>query len=130
MIQTAESRGVYSIGFESLGAQKLAPKGWLTGLGFTWGPFMTTTAKSVIAGNFKPAMVRDGLGRGMLVIAPFGNAVPDAVKTLVISAGDKIGNGYTRSPGRLPTITARSASRTAKHGAATRWAISTGTSRA
>jgi basic membrane lipoprotein Med (substrate-binding protein (PBP1-ABC) superfamily) len=101
VIQTAESRGVYSIGFESLGAQKLAPKGWLTGLGFTWGPFMTTTAKSVIAGNFKPAMVRDGLGRGMLVIAPFGNAVPDAVKTLVISAGDKIGNGYNPFTGPI-----------------------------
>src|SRR5271166_652674 len=32
IIQTAESRGVYSIGFQSLAAQKLAPKGWLTGL--------------------------------------------------------------------------------------------------
>jgi hypothetical protein len=62
---------------------------------------MTTTAKSVIAGNFKPAMVRDGLGRGMLVIAPFGNAVPDAVKTLVISAGDKIGNGYNPFTGPI-----------------------------
>ena len=49
VIQTAEGRGVYSIGFQSIAAQKLAPKFWVTGLGFTWGPFMTSTAKSVIA---------------------------------------------------------------------------------
>ena len=64
VIQIAESRGVYSIGFQSIEARALAPKGWLTGLGFTWGPFMTATAKSVIAGTFKPAMVREGLGEG------------------------------------------------------------------
>src|SRR5271154_5130638 len=54
IIQTAESRGVCSIGFQSTAARTLAPKGWITGLGFTWGPFMTATAKSVIDGNFKP----------------------------------------------------------------------------
>src|ERR1700724_828247 len=57
IIQTAEGRGVYSIGFQSTEARTLAPKGWLTGLGFTWGQFMTATAKSVIDGSFKPAMV-------------------------------------------------------------------------
>src|ERR1700686_687407 len=48
IIQIAESRGVYSIGFQSTEARALAPKGWITGLGFTWGPFMTTTPTSVI----------------------------------------------------------------------------------
>ena len=32
---------------------------------------MTETAKSVIAGTFKPAMVREGLGQ-MMAVAPFG----------------------------------------------------------
>ena len=41
IIQLADSRGVYSIGFQSIEARQLAPKGWITGLGFTWGPFMT-----------------------------------------------------------------------------------------
>ena len=63
VIQAAESRGVHSIGFQSVEARALAPKGWITGLGFTWGPFMTETAKSVMAGTFKPAMVREGLGK-------------------------------------------------------------------
>src|SRR5271167_371824 len=93
IIQTAESRGVYSIGFQSTEARTLAPKGWLTGLGFTWGQFMTATAKSVIAGTFKPAMVRLGLGQGMMAVAPFGPAVPADVQVLVTASAEKIGAG-------------------------------------
>jgi basic membrane protein A and related proteins len=95
IIQVAESRGVHSIGFQSIGARQLAPKGWVTGLGFTWGPFMTETAQSVIAGTFKPAMVRRGLGAGMMAVAPFGAAVPADVRELVTAAADKIAKGYT-----------------------------------
>jgi basic membrane lipoprotein Med (substrate-binding protein (PBP1-ABC) superfamily) len=93
VIQTAESHGVYSIGFQSIAARQLAPKFWLTGLGFTWGPFMTSTAKSVIAGSFKPAMVREGLGE-MMTIAPFGPAVPEATQKWVTAAADKVEKGY------------------------------------
>ena len=94
IIQVAEGRSVYSIGFQSVEARQLVPKGWLTGLGFTWGPFMTATAKSVIAGTFKPAMVREGLGEGMMAVAPFGAAVPADVRELVTAAADRIGKGY------------------------------------
>src|SRR5260370_20054638 len=94
IIQSAESRGVYSIGFQSIEARQLAPKGWLTGLGFTWGPFMTMTAKSVMNGTFKPAMVRLGLGQGLLRAAPFGVAVPPDVRGLVTAAADNIRNGF------------------------------------
>lgn len=100
VIQSAESRGVYSIGFQSLAAQKLAPKGWLTGLGFTWGPFMTETAKSVIAGTFKPAMVRDGLGQ-MIAVAPFGAAVPEPVQALVTASADKVKGGFNPFTGPI-----------------------------
>jgi basic membrane protein A and related proteins len=94
VIQAAESRGVYSIGFQSIEARQLAPKGWLTGLGFTWGAFMTATANSVIAGTFKPAMVRQGLGEGMMTVAPFGAAMPPDVRELVTAAADKIAMGF------------------------------------
>src|SRR5271154_4380217 len=93
VLQTAESRGKYSIGFQSIEAMALAPKGWLTGLGFTWGPFMTETAKSVIAGTFKPAMVRQGLG-SMMAIAPFGAAVPNDVRAMVTAAAEKVEKGF------------------------------------
>jgi basic membrane protein A len=93
ILQVAESRGVYSIGFQSVEARGLAPKGWLTGLGFTWSSFMTAAAKDVMAGTFKPAMVRLGLGEGMMTIAPFGAAVPEATRALVTAAADRIAKG-------------------------------------
>jgi basic membrane protein A and related proteins len=77
VIQTAEGRGVDSIGFQSIEAGALAPKGWVTGLGFAWGPFMTATAKSVMDGTLKPAMVREGFCE-MIAVAPFGPGVPEA----------------------------------------------------
>jgi len=101
VIRVAESRGAYSIGYQSISAMALAPKGWITGLGFTWGPFMTATAKAVMAGAFKPAMVRQGLGEGMMAIAPFGPAVPPDVRAEVTAAADKIGKGYNPFTGPI-----------------------------
>jgi len=101
VIQTAEGKGVYSIGFQSIEARTLAPKYWITGLGFTWGPFMTDIAKSVIAGSFKPAFVRLGLGQGMMAIAPFGPAVPADVQTAVNAAADKVAGGFNPFTGPL-----------------------------
>ena len=100
IIQTAESRGVYSIGFQSLTAAQLAPKGWLTGLGLTWGPFMTGVAKSVIAGTFKPAFVREGLGH-MMAIAPFGPAMPKDAQDMVTAAADKVEKGFNPFTGPI-----------------------------
>src|SRR5512136_3195112 len=37
VIATAESRGVFSIGFQNLAAQQFAPANWVTGTGFTLG---------------------------------------------------------------------------------------------
>jgi basic membrane lipoprotein Med (substrate-binding protein (PBP1-ABC) superfamily) len=101
VIQVAESRGAYSIGFQSIEARALAPKGWLTGLGFTWGPFMTATAKSVIDGSFKPAMVREGLGEGMIAVAPYGAAMPEETRALVDAAADKVAKGYNPFTGPI-----------------------------
>jgi basic membrane protein A len=93
IIQVTESRNKDSIGFQSIAAQKLAPKGWITGLGFTWGPFMTEIAQSVTTGTFKPAMAREGLGQ-MMAIAPFGKAVPADVRALVTASADKVARGF------------------------------------
>ena len=46
------------------------------------------------AGTFKPAFVRQGLGK-MLTIAPFGPAVTPETKTAVLAAADKVEKGFT-----------------------------------
>jgi basic membrane protein A and related proteins len=101
IIQIAENRGVSSIGFQSVEARKLAPKGWICGLGFNWGPYMTETAQQVMAGTFKGTMVRRGLGEKMLVVAPFGDAVPQDVRVAVEGAAAKVAAGFTPFTGPI-----------------------------
>ncbi len=83
VIQTAEARGVYSIGFQSLAAQQFAPEYWITGTGFTFGKTITWMAQSVIDGTWEPAFVRCSIGEGCMALAPFGPKVPAEVKTHV-----------------------------------------------
>ncbi|MBV8030951.1 MAG: BMP family ABC transporter substrate-binding protein [Betaproteobacteria bacterium] len=101
VIQIAENRGIYSIGFQSVEARALAPKGWITGLGFNWAPYMTRTAQEVMAGTFKGKMVREGLKEQMLVLAPFGDAVPQPVRDAVNATAAKIADGFTPFKGPI-----------------------------
>ncbi len=101
IIRVAESRGAYSIGFQSVEARALAPKGWITGLGFTWGPYMTEAARQVLAGTFKGSMVRRGLGEKMLAVAPFGADVPQAVRDKTLEAAARVAAGFTPFTGPL-----------------------------
>jgi basic membrane lipoprotein Med (substrate-binding protein (PBP1-ABC) superfamily) len=105
IIQIAENRGVFSIGFNSVEARQIAPKGWITGLGFDWGPYMTGVARQVMAGSFKGSMVRQGLAEKMLVVAPFGAAVPQPVRDAVLAAADKVAGGFNPFTGPLKDST-------------------------
>ncbi len=81
VVQTAEKRGAYSVGYHYIGAQKFAPKGWISGIAFTWGNLYTRFAKQVMDGTWKSENLLGNLGSDYLTIAPFGPAVPsDAVK--------------------------------------------------
>ena len=101
IIQTAEARGAMSIGFQSIESRKLAPKGWITGLGFTWGKFMTQVAQSVIDGAFKPGFVRQGIAEGMMGVAPFGPKVPADVQKLVNDAVASLAKGFNPFTGPI-----------------------------
>jgi basic membrane lipoprotein Med (substrate-binding protein (PBP1-ABC) superfamily) len=83
VISTAESRSVYSIGFQSLEAQKFAPDYWISGTGFTLGDKLTWVASTVIDGTWKPIFKRWGIAEGGMAVAPFGPKVPQKVKDAV-----------------------------------------------
>jgi basic membrane lipoprotein Med (substrate-binding protein (PBP1-ABC) superfamily) len=100
IIQTAESRGAMSIGFQSIEAYRLAPKGWITGLGFTWAPFFKEVAQGVLNGRFDSTPTYRGLGK-MLAIAPFGPAVPESVRAQVKEAAARIEGGFNPFTGPL-----------------------------
>ncbi len=81
VVQTAEKRGAYSVGYHYIGVSKFAPKGWISGIAFTWGPLYTRFAQQVMDGTWKSENLLGSLGSDYLTIAPFGPAVPaEAVK--------------------------------------------------
>jgi basic membrane protein A and related proteins len=86
VISTAESRGVYSIGFQDLAAQQFAPENWITGTGFTLGDKVTWLTSTVLDKTWKPIFLRCGVKDGCMAIAPFGPKVPKAVQDKVLQA--------------------------------------------
>jgi len=79
VLSTAESRGVYTIGYQNLAAQQFAPKYWITGMGFTLGGKFTWLASTVIDKTWAPIFLRCSLADGCMAIAPFGSEVPQTV---------------------------------------------------
>lgn len=84
IISTAESRGVYSIGYQSLAAQQFAPQYWIAGTGFTLGGKLIWLASTVLDGTWKPIFLRCGMADGCTTMAPFGPKVPKAVQDQVM----------------------------------------------
>jgi basic membrane lipoprotein Med (substrate-binding protein (PBP1-ABC) superfamily) len=94
VLSTAESRGVYSIGYQNLAAQQFAPEYWITGSGFTLGGKFTWLASTVIDKTWTPIFLRCGFEDGCMKLAPFGPAVPQAVidKVAEVQAGLEAGD--------------------------------------
>jgi basic membrane lipoprotein Med (substrate-binding protein (PBP1-ABC) superfamily) len=86
VLGTAESRGAYSIGFQSLAAQQFAPENWITGAGFTLGDTLTWLASGVMDGTWEPIFLRCGIADGCMAIAPYGPKVPQEVQDKVDEA--------------------------------------------
>ena len=83
VLSTAESRGVYSIGFQSLAAQQFAPEYWISGTGYTLGDTLTWLTSTVIDGTWEPIFLRCGMADGCMAVAPFGSKVPTEVQDYV-----------------------------------------------
>lgn len=95
VISTAESRGVYSIGFQSLAAQQFAPEYWISGIGYTLGDTLTWLASTVIDGTWTPIFLRCGIADGCMAMAPFGPRVPQEVQDRVNQVRADIEAGTT-----------------------------------
>ncbi len=93
VISTAESRGVYSIGYQNLAAQQFAPEYWISGTGFTLGDKLTWLASTVLDETWTPIFLRCGIADGCMAIAPFGPKVPQEVQNLVMQTKTNIESG-------------------------------------
>jgi basic membrane protein A len=92
VVQTAERNHLYSIG-QHADAHHLAPKGWLTGPCWDWGPIYVQITKSVIDHTWKPVNQRYGAKDGSAKLASFGPAVPKAVQQEATALLQKIAEG-------------------------------------
>jgi basic membrane protein A len=98
VVQTAERRGVYAMGYHSAAVAKFAPRGWITGIDFHWGPLFVKIVNEVLAGTWKPAHYRPPLQEGIVRLAPFGAAVPPVVRWAVTQVVDEFKAGVRKSP--------------------------------
>jgi simple sugar transport system substrate-binding protein len=85
IVQTAEKRGVYSVGYHTSQAS-LAPKGYLTGAQWNWSKVYEAYLANVKAGKPSDHLVRGGLSSGFVTTSPYGAAVTDEAK----AAADKV----------------------------------------
>jgi basic membrane lipoprotein Med (substrate-binding protein (PBP1-ABC) superfamily) len=86
IVQTAERRGAMSTGYHA-DASSLAPKGWLTGSVWNWGPLFVDMVRTVVAGKFRGSpyagRYRAGAAEGVVKLAPFGAAMTPAIRDKV-----------------------------------------------
>ena len=86
MVKTAEERGIYAVGFHSAALDQFAPKGWLTGVAYTWGPLYTRIVQSVQDGSWVSEHIRGGVETDFVGLAAYGPAVSDETQALIETA--------------------------------------------
>lgn len=82
LIETAEKRGVYSVGYHT-NQLVLAPKGFLTGAVWNWPKLYTDFVSMYKEGKSLAGLHRGGIKEGIITIAPFGPAVSEDAKKKV-----------------------------------------------
>jgi basic membrane protein A len=101
-VKTAESRHIWAIGYHSKAAQKYAPKYWLSGVDFNWGPMFVQMAKQLMAGEWKAQSFIAPVSMAIAKPAPFGPRVPAAAKTQALKIVRDFAAGKQTSPFKGP----------------------------
>ncbi len=87
-LQVAEQRGIFGFG-QASDMSRFAPKAQLTSIIDEWGPYYIRRTKAAIDGSWAGGGdTWAGLKDGMVVIAPYGDSVPEDVRI----AADKVKN--------------------------------------
>ena len=90
--QYSESAGVPWVGYDS-DAKKFAPKSWLTGAVYNWGPYYLSRIKAAMNGTWKSGNYYGSLKDGFTKLAPYGKGVSAATKKLIAQQKARIESG-------------------------------------
>ena len=91
-LQVAEQRGVYAFG-QASDMVAFAPKSQLTAIIDDWGPYYVERVKAVMDGSWASTDTWDGFAPGMVVMAPYGDAVPADVQAAAEAVRKGIADG-------------------------------------
>jgi len=80
--KVAQDAGDKWVGFDD-DMQRFAPKAWLTGPMWNWGPFYIKTAKQVLNNTWKSEQYYGGMDDGLVQLAPFGDSVDADTKKMI-----------------------------------------------
>ncbi len=80
--QYSESAGIPWVGYDS-NAMKFAPKSWLTGAVYNWGPYYAKRTAAAMNGTWKTGSYYGNMKDGFTLLAPFGKNVSAATKKLI-----------------------------------------------
>jgi simple sugar transport system substrate-binding protein len=90
-LQIAEERHIHGFG-QASDMIKFAPHAQLTAITDHWDDYYIARAKAVLDGSWKSTDTWEGIGAGMVVMAPFTN-MPDDVKAMAEVTTQKIASG-------------------------------------
>ena len=91
-MQIAEKKGIYAFG-QASDMVKFGPKAQLTSIIDDWGPYYVARVKAAMDGTWKSQDTWDGIGPGMVDIAPFSKSIPNDVRAMAVKARDNIAAG-------------------------------------
>jgi simple sugar transport system substrate-binding protein/basic membrane protein A len=91
IIEKTEAAGAYTVGYHADGSG-LAPKGWLTGSEWAWGPLYVDIVRTTLAGDFTGSKYNDNYRVGLktgdnpFVQSTYGPSVTDETKAQIETA--------------------------------------------
>jgi basic membrane protein A len=91
-MQIAEKQGIYAFG-QASDMSKFGPNAQLTAIIDDWAPYYIQRVKAVMDGTWKSTDTWDGIGPGMVGMAPFSDKIPADVKAMATKAHDDIAAG-------------------------------------
>lgn len=100
--KTAQAQHVYVIGYHSGAAQKYAPKYWLTGVSFNWGPMFVQMANQVMNGTWKAKSWIAPVKMGIAKLALFGPNVPMSIREKAKAVQSQFASGKLKSAFKGP----------------------------
>lgn len=91
-LQAAAAQGKYGM-TSNADYSTVAPKAYLTGTVWNWGPYFARTVEAVMHHTWKPAYFDGTLANGAVGLGPWGQAVPQAVRAKVAAVRRAITSG-------------------------------------